>query len=115
VNLSSEGVIDLLHGSGPICPNSMLQPIHPSHAMHVRLADVVYEATPRDGDDEPTTPELAKVSNEVHHGQAVSDRMRLYRQVVSALDHHLPVAVEALFFRCGICGLTLPANRVPGQ
>jgi hypothetical protein len=115
VNLSSEGVIDLLHGDGPLCPNSMLEPIHPSHAMHVRVSNVVYDNTPRDADGEPTTPELAKVGQEVNYGQAVSSRMRLYRNVVSALSGSFPVAVEALFFRCGICGLTLPANRVPGQ
>jgi hypothetical protein len=112
MNLSSEGVIDLMYGDGPLCPNSMLLPIHPSHEMHVRVANAVYEATPRDADGEPTTPELAQVSSAASYGSAVSARMRLYRDVVSAMDGHIPVAVEALFFRCGICGLTLPANRV---
>jgi hypothetical protein len=113
VNLNSEGVIDLLHGDGPICPNAMLEPIHPAHAIEVRMQNVVYDAIPRDGDGEPTTPELAAVNHEVNYGKRVSHRMNLYRDVVSALQGSLPVAVEALFFRCGICGLVLPANRVP--
>jgi hypothetical protein len=113
MNLSSEGVIDLMSGEGPLCPNSMLLPIHPSHEMHVRVANAVYEAIPRDADGEPTTPELAKVNSAASYGSDVNARMRLYRNVVSAMQGSRPVAVEALFFRCGICGLTLPASRAP--
>lgn len=112
MNLNSEGVIDLLNGEGPICPNAMLEPIHPSHVMHTRVANVVYDAIPRDADDEAITPELARVQSEASYGSAITNRIRLYRNVVSAMQGSMPTAVEALFFRCGVCGLTLPANRV---
>jgi len=112
VNLSSEGVIDLMYGEGPLCPNSMLEPIDPAHIVAVRMANAVHDATPRDQDGEPTTAELAKVNSAVAYGPTTTARMRLYRDVVSAMDGSMPTAVEALFFRCGICGLILPANRV---
>jgi hypothetical protein len=112
VNLNSEGVIDLLNSEGPICPNAMLEPIHPSHAIAVRAANAVYDAIPRDSDGEPTTEDLQKVNTAVSYGPDTTNRMRLYRDVVSAMQGSAPVAVEALFFRCGLCGLTLPASRV---
>lgn len=117
MNLSSDGLIDLAGGggNGPLCPNS-LPPVHPSHAVHTQMIDAAYEATPKDGDGEPATPELAAVNDAISYGPRSNDRMRLYRDLVSVADGRgLPVAVEALFFRCGICGLILPANRVPTQ
>lgn len=115
VKLSEDGLIELSTGhDGPLCPNAAGNPAHPAHTLHVRMCDAAYEATPRDADGEPVTPELGKVSYELSYGSGTSTRMRLYRAVVSAMDHrYRPVAVEALYFKCGICGLILPANRVP--
>lgn len=112
MNLSSDGLIDL-SSDGPLCPRSMSFPIDPAHALAVQFADAVYGATPRGEDGELATPELEAVNHAVSYGPGTTDRMRLYRSVVSALDRSGPVAVEALYFRCGICGLILPANRVP--
>jgi hypothetical protein len=111
--LSSDGLIDVLGSDGPLCPRSALFPVDPAHALHNRHVDVVCEATPKDADGEPATPDLEAVNHAVSYGPRITERMRLYRSVVSALDHNGTVAVEALYFRCGICGLILPANRVP--
>jgi hypothetical protein len=112
VNLSSDGLIDL-GSDGPLCPRVGSDPFDPAHALAVRFADAVYDATPRDDDGEPATPDLKKVNHAVSYSYQTSERMRLYRQTAVALDRTGTVAVEALYFMCGICGLILPAGRVP--
>lgn len=116
MNLDSEGLIDLdMGGQGPLCPNS-LPPAHPAHQLAVTFQNAAYRATPRDADGEPTTPELAAVNMAVSYGEDTNDRMSLYRDVVIArTDGYRTAAVEALFFRCLLCGLILPASRVLGR
>lgn len=112
MNLSSSGLIDTFE-QGPLCPNDYGDPQHPSHQLRVRFADAVHEATPRNADGEPASPELDAVNNAVAYGPTTDNRMRLYRATVQAMDVRGTVTVEALFFRCQICGLVLPASRAP--
>lgn len=113
MNMSETGLIDLLdRDGGPLCPGSY-PPRNEAHALHVRVSDTVHKATPRDINGEPATPELAAVSHAVNYGPDLSERMRLYRDTVAALDWQGTVTVEALFFRCTLCGFVLPATRTP--
>lgn len=111
MKIESDGLIDLLSSDGgPLCPASM-PPVHPSHAAMVAAQNAVYEATARDGDGEPATSELEKVGHAVSYSWRTSSRMRLYRDTASALSSRGVVPVEALYFRCLVCGLVLPAQR----
>lgn len=97
-----------------MCPRGYGPGMAPEHEIRVRMIDAAYEATPRNDDGEPTSPELDRVNDAVAYGPQTDDCMRLYRDVVMAMDGTRgTVSVEALFFRCQICGLILPASRAP--
>jgi hypothetical protein len=72
----------------------------------------MYEATERDEDGEFTDPAVERAYTAIAYGESVDDRMHLYVSEVSAQYGGAPVHVEAWFFRCPVCGLVLPANRV---
>lgn len=112
MKLSETGLIELGMGSqGPLCPNSM-QPQHPSHQVAVQMQNAAYVATPRDEDGEPLTQESAAINSAIANAYGSGDLMRLYRDAVIAQDYAGRTAgVEALYFRCLTCGLTLPASR----
>jgi hypothetical protein len=110
--IESDGLIDLSVGDGPLCPNAM-PPVSAQHAMLRQIQDAAYRAAEYDTDGEPVSAEAGKVVDAVHYGPETAGRMRLYRDTVAAQSYSIPVAVEALYFRCTVCGLVLPANRVP--
>jgi len=113
MKIESEGLIDLVMGDGPLCPNGFGGVMSAEHATLRRVQNVAHAATAYDSDGEHVSPEAGRVTDAVHYGPETDGRMRLYRDVVSAASGTgLPVAVEALYFRCGLCGLVLPANRV---
>lgn len=115
MKITSTGLIDLRSGDqGPMCPQSMPPVVHPSHHLAGTFADAAYEATPRGEDGEPLTGDLAAVNQAVSYGPTTENRMRLYRAAVAAQSSSgRDVGVEALYFRCQICGFVLPASRVP--
>lgn len=103
-------LIDIPEHNGPLCPNSWGYPLHPLHQLHVRLQDAVHNATPKDENQEPITPELEAVNAAVSYGP-VTEQMRLYRESIGFAYQRQNVLVESFYFRCGVCGLILPANR----
>lgn len=114
--LSETGLIELGGMGGvddPLCPNS-IQPQHPSHQVAAQLQNAAYRATPRDDDGDPLTAEAAAINSALAYEHDTSAYMKLYRDVVIARNHGArDTAVEMLYFRCLICGLTLPGARVP--
>lgn len=113
MNLNDRGIIDLADGyDGPMCPRSFPPVVDRAHELAERFRNVVYEATPRDVDNEPLTADLAAVNDAVSYGRMTNNRMHLFRDAVVAKtrDGHGAV-VEALYFRCRICGFVLPAGR----
>lgn len=87
----------------PLCPatDSAL------HRTAVAALDAVYNAGEKDGDSlEFTVPAVDAVYQALH--ARFNDRMWLYRATTS-LPHPARSYVEAYYFRCMVCGFTLPA------
>jgi hypothetical protein len=87
----------------PLCPatDSAL------HRTAVAALDAVYNAGEKDGDGlEFISPDVAVVYEALH--KRLNDRMWLYRATTS-LPHPSRGYVEAYYFRCMVCGFTLPA------
>lgn len=114
--MSDGGIVRTLSESDlPPCPNGMMRPIHQAHQLRTTMIDAAYGATKAYETDDGELPEaLDKVSQALDHGPTTIDRMNLYFDRVSFLQGRQIVAVEAWYFRCAICGLMLPAQRVPG-
>lgn len=85
--------------------------MHPSHALHVRLSNIAHEASPKDADGFVEEGIAGDINHAINYGD-VNNRMSLYRDTAWARSGRGIVAVEALYFRCGTCGLIMPANRV---
>lgn len=113
--MSDGGVIRMLSESDlPMCPNGMMRPIHPAHALRTTMINAVYDVTKEHENDDGELPEpLDKVSQALSYGPTTADRMNLYFDRVSFLQGREFVMVEAWHFRCAICGLMLPAQRMP--
>ncbi|MFY3742110.1 MAG: hypothetical protein HMLIMOIP_002574 [Candidatus Nitrosomirales archaeon] len=99
-------ILDINPNDLPLCPNNE-EPQHPAHRLHNQLINSVYEATPRDENDEPITEDLDKV-NSALYGRFL--RMYLYRNV--AYDNRHRTKVEAYYFRCNVCGLIISATGI---
>lgn len=110
MNIESDGFIEL-SGGGPLCPQGYGDPMHPSHALHVRLSNVAHNASPKDADGFVEDGVAGDINHAINYGD-VDNRMRLYRNTAWALSSRGTVAVEALYFHCATCGLIMPANRV---
>jgi hypothetical protein len=112
--MSDGGVVRTLSDSDlPMCPNGMLRPIHEAHQLHTRMIDALYEATkPYENEDGELPEPLDKASTALSYGPTTADRMHLYFDRVGFMQGREHVMVEAWYFRCAICGLMLPAQRV---
>ena len=96
---------------GPLCPNQ-LDPMHPMHRFHVNLQDAAYKASSVDTETlEFTEPGAEKVYSAISYEQ-YDGYMRAYRDVSTVLLRGRPEGIETYYFRCSICGLILPANKV---
>lgn len=116
MNIDRTGWIELIYtNSGPICPND-LPPRSREHQLATDIGDDVYTAAgPVDEETGEHSELVDKLTEAAYHGRHASSRMNLYRDEVDARSTVTPggVKVEALFFRCHVCGLVLPANRTP--
>jgi hypothetical protein len=97
------------HG-GPLCPNSF-DPAHPSHTLRNRVLDLFYEAAPKDADGE-LAEDMSKVYSAAAHGR-LDDYMHLYRHEAGEIIGQPLLRVATWWWRCHVCGLTLPAQQVP--
>lgn len=97
----------------PICPNQFF-PIHPSHELHLKLRDAAIAAMDKDQYGKPVQLEQQleqqRVYNAIVHNEQYDGRMNLYTMQVG-YDAGF-ASIEAWFFRCGVCGLIIAANRV---
>lgn len=94
---------------GPLCPNSVGEPMHEAHRLRVRVLDAFYEAADKDEDNEMPEP-LERAYSAAAYGR-VEDRMDLFAHSTGFLDGNRRVTIEAWWYRCRVCGLVLPANR----
>lgn len=99
-------LVEIVGGGGPMCPNGM-EPIHPAHALRVRITDAFYNAAEKDADGE-MPPELEAAYTAATYGPGTGDRMRLYMESAAPANGPRRV-VEAWWFQCVLCGLVLPA------
>jgi len=115
--MSNGGIVRGLSDSDlPMCPNGMVRPIHPAHSLRVTMIDAAYDVTKPYKDEDGELPEpLDKVSTALSYGPTTADRMHLYWDRVGFVQGGEYATVEAWYFRCAICGLMLPAQRVPGR
>lgn len=113
--MSDGGIVRMLSETDlPMCPNGILRPIHQAHQLRNTMIDAHYDVTKPYQDEDGELPEaLQKASNALHYGPTTADRMHLYFNRVSFLQGRQLVKVEAWYFRCAICGLMLPAQRMP--
>lgn len=107
----SEIVRDLRGGDGPLCPNSVGEPLHDAHRLHVRTLDAFYNAADKDSDGE--LPEAVERAYGAAAYEQITDRMDLFRHSNSITEGNRPVVVESYWYRCRVCGLVLPATRRP--
>ena len=107
-------IIDIQQRDLPMCPNSFGLPGNPAHQLHNRILDTLHRAIPHDEDTgEAIDPKMDEVYAAAAY-ETVSDRMYLYHDSVSFHEGRARHAVvESWYFRCGVCGLVLPANRMP--
>jgi hypothetical protein len=99
----------------PLCPVGRGQPGHELHQVANAVLDAFYNA----GDKDPETGEFT--SPEVDRAYTAAARvvcasMRLYRenlgydtQVAGRIVH---TVVQTHYFRCQICGFTLPVDKI---
>jgi hypothetical protein len=101
---------DVAELSLPLCPNVATGiTVDPLHAVATTVLDAFHKAADKDADGEFTSPEVAKAYRAA--ADRVTDRMRLYRTTVSyPAGGRFQVVVSAYYFRCGVCGFTLPAT-----
>jgi hypothetical protein len=104
-----ELIRELSDSDKPLCPN-IGQPINAAHALRNRMLNAFYEAAEKNTDGDMTEP-VDKAYYAAAYGFTTSDRMNLYRDSASFVRGREIVVVEAWYFRCGICGLILPASR----
>jgi hypothetical protein len=97
--------------STTLCPGE-LEPRHPAHQLQVSTLNAFHGAAEKDADGE-IVPAAANAYNAAAY--PAGGAMRLYREKASTVADGRPIAVEALYFRCRICGLVLPAGRVPDR
>jgi len=92
----------------PLCPNVTTGGgVNPLHATANGILDAFYAAADLNADSEFTSPSVAR-AYEAAAGQA-DERMPLYREQVAVPDGNYMI-VTAYYFRCKVCGFTLPAT-----
>jgi hypothetical protein len=105
--MSAELVRDVTHNELPLCPRyGGPGPGSVEHRTAVVVLDTIYDTAARDDDNEFVSPDVAAAYAAAN--QRVSPRMPLYRVLVS-LPRPLGAYVESYYFRCLVCGFTLPA------
>lgn len=91
----------------PLCPATD----HPQHQTARAALDAVYNAAAKDADNlEFTVPSVETAYQALH--ARLNDRMWLYRARIG-LPAPSRAWVEAYYFRCMVCGFTLPAVERP--
>lgn len=95
----------------PLCPNSSNVPAHPAHLAAGYQGDRLYEAAApwRDDDGEYFNAGVEALMAIAYP----EDRMNLYEDSAGAGPNSIRVGVWSYttrYFRCSICGLTLPAT-----
>lgn len=107
--------VEINKSDRPMCPGTFA-PVHPLHQLHVNLQDILREAIP----ENPETLESIDPSHDDLYAAVAYDRydgyMNLYKNVVTVIGRHAKgafVIIESWYFRCGTCGLILPAQEKP--
>jgi hypothetical protein len=95
----------------PLCPAVAQMPPSEAHMLRNRMLDAFYEKAERNTDGEFASTEVESAYYAAAYGPQVSERMDLFRESVSFLEHGTYAVVESFYFRCRVCGLILPAQR----
>lgn len=93
----------------PLCPAGATQPISAEHRLRNAILDDMYRSLPKDANGDIT--EAAEAAyNAAAYGE-FDDRMRLYHHGTgNIIIGQQILSVGSWFYRCPVCGLTLPAQ-----
>jgi hypothetical protein len=106
-------IIDIPHNDRPLCPQQDF-PTHPSHQLHVAIQNAAYGVIDRNEDNETIDANQEKVYEAISYNR-FDGRMYLYRISNSIYTGKKYTHVEAFYYKCSICGFTLPATQVELQ
>jgi hypothetical protein len=90
---------------GILCPQSM-SPVAPAHAERVALLNRIYEQMERDTDGESP----AEQERLYRAADGDGDWMRLYVEHKGTPVGGRYVSITVAFYRCQVCGFTLPVT-----
>jgi hypothetical protein len=104
--MSAEIIREVREEDLPLCPVYVSDPGNEMHRLAVRALDAFYDAAPKNDDGEM----LSAATETCYRAAtvALSSRMRLYRAGLP-LPGQGAGYVESYYFRCQVCGFTLPA------
>lgn len=102
--------VDLAAGDAPLCPNAISLPANRDHQIQTLTVNALHDALAKDADGE-LSPESAAIYAAATGPFA--DRMQLHMESVTAAHRGRSFQVETWYFRCGTCGVILPASATP--
>lgn len=111
--MSDSGIVmEIAWSELPLCPNVIGIPTNPLHELHTKMLNQIYKNAQKDEDDEFVNPETDKIYSDLAYTGSTTDRMNLYFARNGWFQGSTQIIVESFWYKCKICGLILPANRL---
>jgi len=100
-------IVNINESERPLCPNTNSN----LHRLHTEIVNAIYDEAEKDEDNEFKDPKVAALYHKIAYDR-FSGRMYLYKEVVQPYNHYMlsrQQSVQAFYFRCYVCGFTIPA------